>query len=69
MITFCLELWSGYPYNASIGYFAADATIDAWATGVNGSIMAKRHAQGTAGIRKFLPRQQQAYSMRVPPTS
>jgi hypothetical protein len=52
-------------YAASMKYFADDATIDAWATGVNGYIMAKRHAQGTAGIRKFLP-EGRGFSLHLP---
>jgi hypothetical protein len=32
-------------YDAGMKYFVEDATIDAWATGVNGYIMAKRHAR------------------------
>jgi hypothetical protein len=42
-------------YGASMKYVADDAIVDFWATGVNGYIMSKRHAQGAAGIRKFLP--------------
>jgi hypothetical protein len=41
-------------FDASLKYVAEDTTIDTWATGVNGYIMAKRHAEGKTGIRKFL---------------
>jgi hypothetical protein len=52
-------------YGASMKYIAADATIDFWATGVNGYIMSKRHAQGAAGIRKFLS-QGRGLSLHLP---
>jgi hypothetical protein len=41
-------------FDASMKYLANDLTIDTGATGVNGYIMAKRHAEGTVGIRRFL---------------
>src|SRR5271169_54116 len=42
-------------YQASMKYVADDATVDTWATGVNGYIMAKRHREGKTAIRMFLP--------------
>ena len=41
-------------YAASVRLLWDNATIDTWATGVNGYIMARRHAKGTAEIRAFL---------------
>jgi hypothetical protein len=55
----------GRRFDASMKYIAADATIDTWATGVNGYIMSKRHAEGTAGIRKFLS-QGRGLSLHLP---
>ena len=52
-------------FTASMRYVTDDATIDTWATGVNGYIMAKRHAEGEAGIRKFLP-EGRGLSMHLP---
>jgi hypothetical protein len=52
-------------FDASMKYIAADATIDTWATGVNGYIMSKRHAEGAAGIRKFLS-QGRGLSLHLP---
>jgi hypothetical protein len=52
-------------FDVSMKYVTADATIDFWATGVNGYIMSKRHAEGTAGIRKFLS-QGRGLSLHLP---
>jgi hypothetical protein len=46
-------------------YVADDATVDTWATGVNGYIMAKRHRDGKAAIRMFLP-EGRGLSMHLP---
>src|SRR5271157_4184361 len=52
-------------FPASMRYVTDDATIDTWATGVNGYIMAKRHAEGKTGIRKFLS-EGRGLSMHLP---
>jgi hypothetical protein len=41
-------------YSAGVALLTAGATIDMWATGVNGYIMAKRHLEGRSQIRKHL---------------
>jgi len=42
-------------WNKSAAMLADAVVFDSWATGVNGHIMAKRHREGRAALKAFLP--------------
>ena len=42
-------------FDKSAAFLADDVVFDTYATGVNGYIMAKRHRNGRAALRDFLP--------------